>query len=85
MLNVDGPVTGKFEKLLEPNEGDAGIVSGCGGGQLDIEFQSRSISDRPFEPPEDFPMDPPPMRFHRRQSNETMWVMTTDMEVTKCE
>jgi hypothetical protein len=77
MLNVEGPVSGAFAQSLIPNDGDKGVVSECQGGEIDVEFQSRAARDVGEQDPPGG-VQPPPV------SNQTAWILTTDIEVLKC-
>ncbi|KAF2659812.1 hypothetical protein K491DRAFT_755117 [Lophiostoma macrostomum CBS 122681] len=77
MLDVPGPLTGPFAKLLAPSAGDKGIVAPCGGGELDIEFQARAVeNDGVKEMAEGV--------WTGRAVNETSWVLSTDVQVVRC-
>ncbi|KAF2012819.1 hypothetical protein BU24DRAFT_412141 [Aaosphaeria arxii CBS 175.79] len=72
MLDVPGPLSGPFAKLLTPSDGDAGIVAPCTGSELDIEFQARAVKDETLK------------ALRRRASNETTWTLSTDVEILRC-
>jgi hypothetical protein len=73
MLDVDGPLSGMFAEGLIPEDGDKGVVAACGGGEMSIEFQSRSVRDNAK------------LGIRRRQvGNDTTWTLTTGVQVEKC-
>lgn len=72
MLDVRGPLHGKFERHLPPADGDQGIVGPCMGGELDIEFQARAVEDLV------------PKILRRQTLNETSWTLTTNIDVSWC-
>jgi len=73
MLDVNGPVTGTLTKHLTPSDGDQGVASLCAGGELDIEFQSRSVKDLRS-----------PMGVLAAGADNTTWTLNTDIEVLSC-
>ena len=77
MLDVAGPLTGPFAKLLAPSDGDKGVVAPCGGGELDIEFQARAVEDEGFAKMSEGV-------WTGRAVNETSWTLSTDVQVVKC-
>lgn len=76
MLDVPGPLEGRFDKLLTPVEGnERGVEGSCEGGEteLDIEFQARAVNDTYGYTQE---LD--------ESAAGTNWTLTTGVEVVKC-
>ena len=77
MLDVPGPLSGPFSKLLTPVEGNArGVEGGCEGEEteLDIEFQARAVNDTYGETTEGM----------TTMVADAKWTLMTDVEVVPC-
>lgn len=78
MVDISGPTSGTFGRLITPVEGDKGLVGPCGSGQLDIEFQARLVRSSSTTGAVVGVSE-------RGEAADGMaWVLSTDVEVQKC-
>ena len=71
-MSVPGPLSGQFAQRLPSDEGDVGVTSPCGGGELDMEFVAIAVQDLATN------------SLIRTAVNSTSWTLVTDVEVVKC-
>lgn len=78
MLDVPGPLSGPFSRLVTPVEGNGkGVEGPCGGEEteVDVEFQARAVNDSYGEGG---------VGGLGGSAVDTAWSLTTDLEVLKC-